>query len=90
MVLEEILKNAIIVGAKHKTDAVGIGSIITVKRGKDEKTYTIVGSEEADIAAGKVSNKSPLGEAAMGHRKGDSFSYTTPSGEMNCEILEIK
>ena len=90
MALEEILKNAVIVGSKHKTDAVGIGSIVTLKRGKDTKNYTIVGSEEADIAKGKISNKSPLGEAVMGKKKGESFNYTTPSGEMKCEILEIK
>jgi transcription elongation factor GreA len=90
MVLEEILKNAVIVGSKHKTDAVGVGSIVTVKRGKETKTYTIVGSEEADVASGKISNKSPLGESMMGRKKGDSFNCTTPSGEMKCEILEIK
>jgi transcription elongation factor GreA len=90
MVLEEIMKNAVIMTSKHKTDAVGIGSIVTVKRGKEEKTFTIVGSEEADVAAGKISNKSPLGEAAMGMKKGDKFSYTTPGGEVSGEILEIK
>ncbi len=90
MVLEEILKNAVIVGSKHKTDAVGIGSVVSVKRGKDTKSYTIVGSEEADVAAGKISNKSPLGEAIMGKKKGDSFLFTSPAGEMKGEILEIK
>lgn len=90
MDIENILKNAVIVGGRHKTDAVGIGSVVLVKCGKEEKTYTIVGSEEADIRAGKISNKSPLGEAMMGKRKGDTFSYTTPAGEKKCEILEIK
>ncbi|OGZ05025.1 MAG: transcription elongation factor GreA [Candidatus Lloydbacteria bacterium RIFCSPHIGHO2_01_FULL_49_22] len=89
-VLEEILKNAVIVGNKHKTDAVGIGSIVTLKRGKETKTYTIVGSEENDVQAGKISNKSPLGENLMGKRKGDEFKCTTPRGEDHCEILEIK
>ncbi len=90
MVLEEILKNAVIVGGKHKTDAVGIGSVVSIKRGREEKTYTIVGSEETDVAAGKISNKSPLGEAMMGKKKGDDCTYTTPSGEIKCEIIEIK
>jgi len=90
MVLEEIFKNAVIVGSKHKTDAVGIGSHVKVMRGKDTKSYTIVGSEEADVAEGKISNKSPLGEAIIGKKKGDSFSYVSPAGEMNGEILEIK
>lgn len=90
MVLEEILKNAVIVSSRHKTDAVGIGSVVTVKRGKHSATYTIVGSEEADVVEGRISNKSPIGEAMMNKRKGDSCTYVTPSGEVECEILEIK
>jgi transcription elongation factor GreA len=89
MVLEEILKNAVIVGAKHKTDTVSIGSEVTVKCGRTEKQFTIVGSEEANIGAGKISNKSPIGEAMMGKRKGEKFSYATPGGDMHGEILEI-
>ena len=89
-VLEEILKNAVIVGNKHKTDAVGIGSIVTLRRGKETKTYTIVGSEESDVTAGKISNKSPLGESMMGKKKGEDFNCVTPRGEEKCEILEIK
>ena len=90
MIVEEILKNAVIVGSKHKTDAVDIGSVVTVKRGKETKTYTIVGSEEADVLAGKISNKSPLGEAMMGKKEGDSFTCVTPKGDEHCQILEIK
>lgn len=89
-VLEEILKNATIVGGKHKTDAVGIGSIVSVRRGGETKTYTLVGSEEADVKNGNISNKSPLGESLMGRKKGDKFVCVTPSGEKDCEILEIK
>ena len=89
-VLEEVLKNAIIVGSKHKTDAVGIGSVVTLKRGRDTKTYTIVGSEESDIHTGKISNKSPLGESMMGRKKGEDFTCVTPRGEEKCQILEIK
>jgi transcription elongation factor GreA len=89
-VIEEILKNAIIVGSKHKTDVVGIGSIVTLKRGKEEKTYTVVGSEESDIHAGKISNKSPIGEAMMGKRKGEAFTCVTPRGEEHCTVVEIK
>lgn len=90
MDLEEILKNAVIVAGKHKTDTVSVGAVVTVKRGHDTKTFTIVGSEEANINEGKISNKSPLGEGMMGKKKGDVFTYHTPGGEMKCEILEIK
>ena len=90
VMLEEILKNATIVGGKHKTDMVGIGSSVSVRRGKETNTYTIVGSEETDVKGGKISNKSPLGESMMGKKKGDKFTCTTPSGECECEIPEIK
>ena len=90
MDLEEILKNAVIVAGKHKTDTVSVGAVVTVKRGRDTKDFTIVGSEEANVNEGKISNKSPLGEAMMGKKKGDVFVYHTPGGEMKCEIIEIK
>lgn len=91
MTLEEILKNAVIVSSKHgKSDSVGIGSVVKIRRGKEEKTYTIVGSEEANIAEGKISNKSPLGEALFGKKKGDTFDCTTPAGTLPCAILDIK
>ncbi|HSE35145.1 MAG TPA: transcription elongation factor GreA [Candidatus Paceibacterota bacterium] len=91
MTLEEILRNAVIVTSKHgKSDTVSIGSVVKIRRGKEEKTYTIVGSEEANIAEGKISNKSPLGESLFGKKKGDAFNCTTPAGTMPCEILDIK
>ncbi|MEK7118228.1 MAG: transcription elongation factor GreA [Patescibacteria group bacterium] len=88
--LEEILKNAVIVGGKHKTDTVGIGSTVTIRRDSNTMTYTIVGSEETDVVGGKISNKSPLGEGMIGKSRGDRFTCITPSGECECEILEIK
>jgi len=89
-VVEEILKNAVIVTSKHKTDTVGVGSVVTVKKGKEQKTYTVVGSEEADITAGKISNKSPLGLAMLHKKKGDQFNYTTPAGIVECTIVDIQ
>lgn len=90
MQIEDILRNAVIMTAKHKTDAVGIGSVVTVKKGKEEKTYTVVGSEEADIAQGKISNQSPLGKSVFGKKKGDEFTYTTPQGAVKGTILDIR
>jgi transcription elongation factor GreA len=90
MVIEEILKNAVVVSSKHKTDSVGIGSVVTYRKGKDERTFTIVGSEEANIAQNKISNKSPLGEALFGKRKGDAFVYSAPNGKAEGTIIDIK
>lgn len=87
--LEMILKSATIVSS-HNTDAVSVGSVITVKKDKEEKIFTIVGSEEADMSAGKISVRSPFGGASLGKKKGESFSFKTPSGMMEYTIVDIK
>lgn len=89
--LETILKSAVIVSDRH-TDTVGIGSHVSVKRqgNKDTHKYKIVGSEEANTAEGKISNRSPLGEALMGRKKGESFTFSTPKGKVEYEIVSIE
>lgn len=89
--LEAILKNSIIVSS-HGTESVAVGSVITVlKNGeKDHKVYTIVGGEESDLAASKISAHSPFGEAALGKKKGQTFTYNAPSGSIAYKIIDIK
>ena len=72
-------------------DVVEIGSKVVVqKEGSEErKTYVIVGSEEADMALGKISNKSPLGMSLFGKKKGDSISLKTPNGLVNYQIISV-
>ena len=72
-------------------DVVEVGSKVVVqKEGESGKiTYTIVGSEEADTALGKISNKSPLGIALLGKKKGDSISFKTPKGSVNYKITNV-
>ncbi len=90
--IENILKNAIIISEKHTTDVVSVGSKIkVVKEGsRDEKEYTIVGAEESDISSGKISVRSPLGEAVVGKKKGDKFTFNAPSGPVAYKIIDIK
>jgi len=89
--IEEVLKSAVIVSAQH-TNTVSVGSVISIEKvgGGSSKTYTMVGSEEADASLGKISVRSPLGTAAIGKKKGDTFSFETPSGTMSYKIIEIK
>ena len=89
--LEAVLKNAKIVRA-GRSDSVSMGSTATLQRlGEDSKhTYTIVGAEEADMLAGKVSYHSPLGAALMGKKKGDEFSFHTPKGVAKYKILKVE
>ncbi len=91
LTLESVLSTAEIIH-KGKTSTVGAGSIVVIKKKgeKEKKEYQIVGSEEADMAAGKISNISPIGAALLGKSKGDVAVYTTPKGEVECEIVDIK
>ena len=89
--LESVLKSATIVST-HATDAVAVGSVVTVvKNGdKNEKIYTLVGGEESDISTGKISVHSPFGEAVMGKKKGESFTFKAPAGPITYKIIGIK
>jgi len=51
--------------------------------------FTIVGEDEADIAAHKVSWASPLANALLGHKLGDTVVWHRPVGDMNLEIIDI-
>ena len=88
--IEQILKNAVIMD-KHHSGKVEVGSTVTVlKKGeKTEKQFLIVGSEEADSVAGKISNESPIGQAILGKSKGDVVTFTTPKGEVSYTIKSI-
>lgn len=71
--IEGILKNAKIirVGKKEK---VAIGATVVVEVGGKEQTYTVVGAVEANPLEGKISDESPIGQALMGHKVGESIS----------------
>ncbi len=86
--IEQILKNAVIMDT-HEAGVVSVGSTVTVlKKGdKEEKTYAIVGSEEADSIAGKISNESPLGQALLGKRKGDKVTVHAPKGNIEYTVV---
>ena len=89
--LENVLKSAKIVSTQS-SDLVSVGSVVSLEKVSDKshKSYTMVGSEEADASKGKISVRSPLGLAAMGKAKGETFSFQTPSGMMSYKIIDIK
>ncbi|MFA5811482.1 MAG: transcription elongation factor GreA [bacterium] len=53
-------------------------------------TYFIVGSDEADISAGKISIECPMARALIGKEEGDEVKVTTPKGMRTYEVIEIK
>jgi transcription elongation factor GreA len=85
--LENLIKTAVIVDGSNSTvkeGTVSIGSTVKVQKTgeKEIREYKIVGSEEADMAHGKVSNLSPLGSALLGKKKGDKVDVNTPKGKI--------
>jgi transcription elongation factor GreA len=89
--LEYILRNAEIIES-GKTDEVRIGSVVTIREeGIDEdEVYTIVGEAQANSLEGKISHKSPIGSALLGHKKNDKVRVETPNGEIIFKIRKIK
>lgn len=88
--IEQILQSAEVVSGGGG-DVIQVGSKVVVQKDgdKEKKTYTIVGSEEANMAEGKISNKSPFGEALFGKKKGDKISFKTPNGMVNYKIIDV-
>ncbi|HOX60420.1 MAG TPA: transcription elongation factor GreA [Candidatus Magasanikbacteria bacterium] len=90
--IDSILERSTVLGVRKSTGNVTLGSIVTVKvlATKKEREYTIVGAQEADPAAGKISNESPLGSAFFGKSKGDVVSVNLPAGVQEYEIVRVK
>jgi transcription elongation factor GreA len=90
--LENLLKTAVLLEEKDSAEGkVSIGSSVKIQK-EGEKTardYKIVGSEEADMAQGKVSNLSPLGSALLGKKKGDKVDVSTPKGKVSYTLISI-
>lgn len=89
--LETILKDAIVVSSDNK-GIVGMGSVVVVKTepGNEKKEFQVVGSEETNVLAGKISNLSPLGMALVGKKVGSTVTVNTPKGATQYKIVEIK
>lgn len=89
--LNEMLKNvSVIESEKAVGGVVTIGSTVVVQSAGKKKEFQIVGSNEADPAAGRISNESPIGNSFLGHKKGDAVSVATPGGTTTYTIVEVK
>ena len=92
--LEELINHAEIVDeSKIDSSIVGIGSTVTLYFVEDdeEETYSIVGSNEADPAAHKISDQSPIGKALIvAHAKaGSKVVADTPAGHLHIEVRDV-
>lgn len=76
---------------KIPKDRVGLGStVVVLDTVKDEEiSYTLVTSEEANVAQGRISTTSPIGKALLSKRIGDSVTVTSPGGKREFEVLKL-
>lgn len=91
--LREKLERAQIIDSSAAAggDSVALGSAVTVVDDAGaEARYTIVGSMEAKVTAGRISNESPLGRALLGRKAGDETVISTPNGsEIRYKIVSV-
>ena len=89
--LEYILGNAVIIEENGSKDVITIGSRVTIQEEDyPEETYHLVGSTEADPSKGMISFESPIGQALMDHKVGETVDAETPGGVINFKILMIE
>ena len=87
--LEEIIKHSRVIEKPTNKNCVSIGSTVEVKFDGRSREFTIVGSEEANPAEGRISNESPLGKAFLSRKTGEEIEVKTPKGKVRYKILNI-
>jgi transcription elongation factor GreB len=76
---------------REETDQIFFGASVTYAASDGtERTVSIVGIDEADAQAGRVSWISPIAKALLRRRAGDCVSVATPSGMEEIEIVEVR
>ena len=87
--IENKLKYAVIIEAVKK-DAVSLGSKVDfVDEDGEEYSYEIVGTTEADVELGRISNESPIGNALLGKKVGEIVSVKVPTGTITITVKKI-
>ena len=92
--LQKRLESADIVDPLEQQKRAGLrvlfGCTVTVENADgDEKTYSIVGVDEIDLAKGRISWVAPLSKALLGASEGDLVSFRSPRGIEELEIVKV-
>ena len=90
--IENKLKDAVIIKegvAKKGTVSLGSKVDLVDEDTNEESTYEIVGTTEADVEMGRISNESPIGNALLGRRAGDTVKVAVPAGITTITIKKV-
>ncbi len=91
--LEDLIARAEIIDvSKLSGDKVKFGATVVLvdEDTEEEKTYQIVGDQEADVKAGRISISSPIARALIGKSVGDSVEVNAPGGARGYEIVNLR
>ena len=91
--IEALLRDATIIEAPGANGRVDLGSKVSIEEAGSPGEFTVyelVGTAEADPAAGRISNASPVGRALIGRRVGDIVAVRTPRGDVEYRIVEVR
>lgn len=88
---DKVARAEVIDVSKLSGSVVKFGAKVTLadEETDEEQTFQIVGEDEADIKAGRLSVTSPLARALIGKGKGDSVEVTTPRGAKSYEVVTV-
>jgi len=87
--LKERIKHAVIIEQGPADGKIRLGSTVIVRANGKEKTFRILGPQEADPSRGQISHLSPLGSALLHRRAGDVVDFEAPGGVIKYEILKV-
>ncbi|MFH1188479.1 MAG: transcription elongation factor GreA [bacterium] len=88
-ILEDIIKNSLIIKKSKQQDKVVVGSEVEVLRDGKKMVLFIVGSTEAEPEKGRISNESPIGKELLEKKIGDTITINTPKGKVEYKICKI-
>ena len=88
--LEKMIEQAVVI-KEENTGKVSIGTKVKIEyiEDKEEETYSIVGTNEADPFENKISNESPLAQAIIGLKKGEKATVLCEAGNYEVKVLDI-
>ena len=85
------MKHAVIIKDNAKKGVVSLGSKVDIvdEETKELMTYEIVGTTEADVEMGRISNESPIGNALLGRKAGETITVIVPAGNVSITIKKV-
>lgn len=90
---QRVLENARVIDTSRlKTDVVGLLSRVEIVNmvNNARMAYTVVSPHEANLAEGKISVKSPIAQALLGRKAGDSVAVQVPAGLLKLRIEKVE